>query len=274
MSAATHNQSANASQPSPFPSFSPGATFYKMLGVESDASSEAIESAFRKQSRIFHPDKNSKDPDAKEKFQELNNARQTLLDPQKRKDYDNSLRNAPKVTPAPTRNKMPQPTNKPKHDSAIPKKRHQEWMETAHFKNASNINELKKLLKTLRANPFATVFSFSNKPSSDLENESDVSLHTDNLKKFQDFTNKWCEMNPGKAEVQSSENSTIITFKNTSDLCDFLTSASRAGLINEAGFKKINDALAQNPAFSQENDMAGKSSSVPSFTPQAFQQAG
>ena len=61
--------------------------YYEILGVPRNASQEEIKKAFRKLARKYHPDIN-KDPDAQEKFKEINEAYQILSDPEKRKLYD------------------------------------------------------------------------------------------------------------------------------------------------------------------------------------------
>ena len=62
--------------------------YYDVLGVAKDASAADIKKQYRKLAQKYHPDRNDSD-DAKEKFQELSNAYQTLKDPQKRAEYDN-----------------------------------------------------------------------------------------------------------------------------------------------------------------------------------------
>ena len=47
--------------------------YYDVLGVPKNASTEDIKTAFRKLARLYHPDV-SKDPDAEEKFKEINEA--------------------------------------------------------------------------------------------------------------------------------------------------------------------------------------------------------
>ncbi len=62
--------------------------YYKILGVDKDASREKIQKAFRKKAREHHPDVNPNDPNAEEKFKEINEAYQVLSDPEKREKYD------------------------------------------------------------------------------------------------------------------------------------------------------------------------------------------
>jgi len=61
--------------------------YYKILGVKRDASEDEIKRAFRKLARKYHPDIN-KEPDAEDKFKEINEAYEVLSDPEKRKAYD------------------------------------------------------------------------------------------------------------------------------------------------------------------------------------------
>lgn len=61
---------------------------YKSLGVERNATTDAIKSAYRKLARKYHPDLNPNDNDAKRKFQEINEANEVLSDPESRKKYD------------------------------------------------------------------------------------------------------------------------------------------------------------------------------------------
>jgi curved DNA-binding protein len=61
--------------------------YYKILGVERGASEEDIKKAYRKLARKYHPDV-SKEGNAKEKFQEVSEAYETLRDKEKRAAYD------------------------------------------------------------------------------------------------------------------------------------------------------------------------------------------
>ena len=62
--------------------------YYKILGVNKDASQDDIKKAFKKLARKYHPDLNPNDPNAKQRFQEINEANEVLGDPEKRKKYD------------------------------------------------------------------------------------------------------------------------------------------------------------------------------------------
>ena len=61
--------------------------FYEILGVSRNATNEELKSAFRTLARKYHPDVN-KEPDAEEKFKEINEAYAVLSDPEKRRVYD------------------------------------------------------------------------------------------------------------------------------------------------------------------------------------------
>ena len=59
------------------------------MGVKRDASDQEIKKAFKKLAIKYHPDKNQDDPEgAKEKFQKIANAYETLSDEEKRRIYD------------------------------------------------------------------------------------------------------------------------------------------------------------------------------------------
>jgi curved DNA-binding protein len=61
--------------------------YYRILGVEKNASAAEIKTAYRKLARKFHPDV-SKEPGAEEKFKEVSESYNTLKDPEKRAAYD------------------------------------------------------------------------------------------------------------------------------------------------------------------------------------------
>lgn len=61
--------------------------YYKILGVDRSASEADIKKAFRKLAHKYHPDV-SKEKDAEAKFKDVNEAYQTLSDPEKKAAYD------------------------------------------------------------------------------------------------------------------------------------------------------------------------------------------
>ena len=61
--------------------------YYEVLGVGRDATEAELKAAFRKLARKYHPDVN-KEPDAEEKFKEINEAYRVLSNPETRAKYD------------------------------------------------------------------------------------------------------------------------------------------------------------------------------------------
>lgn len=62
--------------------------YYEILGVEKTSSQEEIKKAYRKLVQELHPDKNQDNPEAEEKIKKVNEAYQTLSNPEKRTVYD------------------------------------------------------------------------------------------------------------------------------------------------------------------------------------------
>lgn len=61
--------------------------YYEVLGIGRDAREDEIKKAYRNLAKKYHPDVN-KAPDAEEKFKELSEAYEILIDPDKRANYD------------------------------------------------------------------------------------------------------------------------------------------------------------------------------------------
>jgi molecular chaperone DnaJ len=61
---------------------------YSVLGVDRKAPPDEIKKAYRKLARRYHPDRNSGDKQAEERFKEVSAAYDVLGDPEKRKQYD------------------------------------------------------------------------------------------------------------------------------------------------------------------------------------------
>ena len=63
--------------------------YYEVLGVSKTATEDELKKAFRKLAKQYHPDANPNNKEeAEKKFKEINEAYETLSDPQKRKMYD------------------------------------------------------------------------------------------------------------------------------------------------------------------------------------------
>jgi molecular chaperone DnaJ len=62
--------------------------YYDVLGIGKDASDTDVKLAYRRLAKQFHPDVNKTDPNAKEKFIEVQEAYEVLSDPNKRQNYD------------------------------------------------------------------------------------------------------------------------------------------------------------------------------------------
>ena len=62
--------------------------YYKILGVDKNATPKDIKKAYRKLAAKYHPDKNPNDKTAEAKFKEINEANEVLSNPEKREKYD------------------------------------------------------------------------------------------------------------------------------------------------------------------------------------------
>lgn len=62
--------------------------YYRILGVDRNATDKEIKRAFRRLARQHHPDMNPDDPHTEERFKEINEAYEVLSAPEKRSRYD------------------------------------------------------------------------------------------------------------------------------------------------------------------------------------------
>ncbi|KAM0333302.1 hypothetical protein ACHAQA_001963 [Verticillium albo-atrum] len=62
--------------------------YYNLLGIDKQASDREIKSAYRRLSKKYHPDKNPNDDSAKDKFVEVSEAYEVLIDADQRRVYD------------------------------------------------------------------------------------------------------------------------------------------------------------------------------------------
>ncbi len=63
--------------------------YYKILGVDRNATTDEIKKAYRKLARKYHPDANQGDNSAEQKFKEIGEAYEVLSDTAKRRKYNN-----------------------------------------------------------------------------------------------------------------------------------------------------------------------------------------
>ena len=94
--------------------------YYQILGIKSGDSFDAIKKAYRKLAKEYHPDRN-RSPYAHDKFIEIQEAYEILIDPKKRKIYDSVILNTESI----------------EYDTTDYEKEFKEWINTSR-ENAVN----------------------------------------------------------------------------------------------------------------------------------------
>lgn len=74
--------------------------YYYFLGIKQNATKDEIKKAYRKLSLRFHPDKNGDDPFFTERFKEIQEAYETLVDDGKRSTYDRLILQSSSTRPS------------------------------------------------------------------------------------------------------------------------------------------------------------------------------
>ena len=110
-------------------------SFYEVLGVSQFASDADIKKAFKNLAKKYHPDKNPGVKFYEEHFKKINEAYQTLSNPQTRKTYDLRMYYAPNTPSPDPRQQYRQSTNQQRTTS------HQKTTQTKYTKPNTNRSE-------------------------------------------------------------------------------------------------------------------------------------
>ena len=66
----------------------PTKDYYQILGIPENAEPDEIKKTYRRLAVEHHPDRNPNDPKSENRFKEITEAYGVLMDPVKRKEYD------------------------------------------------------------------------------------------------------------------------------------------------------------------------------------------
>lgn len=108
--------------------------YYEILGLTPDCETSQIKSAYRRLVRQFHPDIN---PNGANKFKDISNAYDTLIDPEKRKQYD-ILNGIFKSKKTDNNNEVKNKTEKSNSDKNFSKKQEKSQRKENKFTNVFN----------------------------------------------------------------------------------------------------------------------------------------
>ena len=62
--------------------------YYEILGINTDATTDEINRAYKKLAQKYHPDMNNNDPAYADLFKDINEAKEVLTDEDKREEFD------------------------------------------------------------------------------------------------------------------------------------------------------------------------------------------
>lgn len=119
--------------------------YYELLGVKENASKEEIKGAYKTQMKKWHPDINKSD-DAIAMSAKINEAKEILLDDEKRKDYDNYLKKKIDENYNRYTQRKAYTQNKEQESDKYEEKKVTKWQYFSNFLKHANIPTYKKSL--------------------------------------------------------------------------------------------------------------------------------
>lgn len=133
--------------------------FYQILGIPRSADPGTIKAAYKKLALKYHPDRNSGDKWAEEQFKQVNEAYQTLIDPQKKNRYDFLLNYSYQTKHVYTTPKPP-PRQPPKETNVYNRYGRYDWRNAPRYKTAPVYKVDKNYFKN-QVLAFAVVIAFA-----------------------------------------------------------------------------------------------------------------